>query len=303
MQAARAVGADALGSFIGRLWAARDMHEVANVIRNGARHLVGADGITLVLREADMCHYVDEDAVGALWKGRKFPMSACISGWAMMHRRQVAIADIFRDARIPHDAYRPTFVKSLVMTPVRIREPVAALGAYWRERREATEAELGSLQALADAAANAITHRQQAASAARRPRVLVAALPSTGAWIRDALAAQADVGFAESLESAMSAFRAQRPDLVIVGYHFDHARPYRMIQAVREDSAAVPILLVRALPLDLRDARDAQIRESYAELGASQYLVLDEHAVGRGDSANRLVLGAAVKALFAGADA
>lgn len=298
----QAIGAAALGGFIGRLWAARDMSDVASVIRDGARHLVGADGITLVLREGDMCHYVDEDAVGALWKGRKFPMSACISGWAMLHRRQVAIADIFQDARIPHDAYRPTFVKSLVMSPVRIREPVAALGAYWRERHEATEAELGSLQAIADAAANAISHRQQAA-AAWRPRALVAALPSTGAWIREALSPQAEVGFAGDLDSAMSAFRSRRPDLVIVGYHFDQARPHRMIQAVREEDAAVPILLVRALPLDRRDARDAQIRESYVELGANQYLVVDDHVVGRGDGGNRLVLGAAVRALLAGTGA
>ena len=31
----------------------------------------------------------------------------------------------------PLDAYRPTFVKSLVMTPVRLEDPVAAIGAYW----------------------------------------------------------------------------------------------------------------------------------------------------------------------------
>ena len=26
--------------------------------------------------------YADEDAIGKLWKGQRFPMSTCISGWA-----------------------------------------------------------------------------------------------------------------------------------------------------------------------------------------------------------------------------
>lgn len=42
----------------------------------------------------------------------RFPgMSACISGWAMLHRRSAVVPDIYADSRIPADAYRPTFVR------------------------------------------------------------------------------------------------------------------------------------------------------------------------------------------------
>ena len=289
--------ADDFGVLIGRLWAAADSAEVARVLGEGARKLVGADGITLVLRAGALCHYVDEDAIGPLWKGRYFPLESCISGWTMLQRQQVAIADVFKDARIPQDAYRPTFVKSLVMSPIRRRDPVGALGAYWRERREASEAELGALQALADASANAIARQRRSVSAADA-RILLAATPAAAAPLRQALAATADVHFADAPETALEAFRSRSPDLLVVGYHFDHARPYRLVRAVRELDPQVPILLVRALPLSGVDSRDAQIRDAYNALGVDQYLVLDEASVRRGESGNRAVLLAAVRELL-----
>jgi signal transduction histidine kinase/CheY-like chemotaxis protein len=77
----------------------------------------------------------------------------CISGWCMLHRQNVAIADIYADARIPHDAYRPTFVQSLAMVPIRRVEPIGAIGAYWAKHHAATENELEILNALGDSAA------------------------------------------------------------------------------------------------------------------------------------------------------
>ena len=41
------------------------------------------DGVTLVLRDNGRCHYVEEDAIGPLWKGQRFPLESCISGWVM----------------------------------------------------------------------------------------------------------------------------------------------------------------------------------------------------------------------------
>jgi len=83
-------------------------------------------------------------------------MSACISGWSMLNRAQAAIPDIYVDDRIPHDAYRPTFVKSLVMTPVRSEDPVAAIGTYWAQPYLPDEDELQLLQTLANSAALAL---------------------------------------------------------------------------------------------------------------------------------------------------
>ena len=71
-----------------------------------------------MLRDGDRCHDRDEQAIGPLWKGQRFPLCACVSGWGMQHRVPVMIADIQADPRIPHDACRFTFVQGLVMAPI-----------------------------------------------------------------------------------------------------------------------------------------------------------------------------------------
>ncbi len=149
---------DDLIGLITQLSLARGMDEVMAIVRQGARRLTGADGVTFVLRDGDLCFYADEDAVSPLWKGQRFPMSQCISGWAMLHREPVAIEDIYTDPRIPHDAYRLTFVKSLVMVPVRREDPVAAIGAYWARRHPPSPEEVDLLQAIANGAAVAMTN-------------------------------------------------------------------------------------------------------------------------------------------------
>ncbi|MDE1145676.1 MAG: ATP-binding protein [Azospirillaceae bacterium] len=136
----------------------RDVASVMAVVRMAARALSGADGVTFVLRDGDLCHYADEDSIAPLWKGKRFPMSTCISGWVMLNRQPAIIPDIYQDPRIPHDAYRPTFVKSLVMVPVRAEEPVAAIGAYWAVEREPRAEEVALLQAVAHSTAVALTN-------------------------------------------------------------------------------------------------------------------------------------------------
>ena len=121
----------ALVAIVRRLSVARSVPEIMDIVAHSARTLIGADGITFVLRDGDRCYYAEEDAIGPLWKGQRFPMSACISGWCMLERRAAVIPDIYQDDRIPQDAYRPTFVRSLAMVPVRQDDPIAAMGAYW----------------------------------------------------------------------------------------------------------------------------------------------------------------------------
>lgn len=126
------------------------------IVRTAARQITGADGATVVLRDGDQSHYVDEDAIAPLWKGQRFPLTSCVSGWSMIHRVPVVIADIYHDERVPHSAYRPTFVRSLALVPIRTDEPLGAIGAYWAHHHEATAAEVGMLQALADSTAVAL---------------------------------------------------------------------------------------------------------------------------------------------------
>jgi signal transduction histidine kinase len=151
---------DPLLDAVTALASARDEAGVCTIVRRAARELTAADGVTFVLRKGNHCYYADEDAIAPLWKGRQFPIETCISGWAMIHRQHVVIPDIYSDDRIPHDAYRPTFVKSLMMVPVRREDPIAAIGAYWASFHVATPVEIGVLQSLADAAALALYNVQ-----------------------------------------------------------------------------------------------------------------------------------------------
>ncbi|MCF3108238.1 GAF domain-containing protein [Niabella sp. CC-SYL272] len=129
---------------------ARNLETVTRIVRTAARELTGADGATFVLRDKDKCFYVDEDAISPLWKGSRFPIETCVSGWTMLNRRSVIIPDIYKDDRIPAEAYRPTFVKSLVMVPIRTMNPIGAIGNYWARYHHATEDEAQILQSLAD---------------------------------------------------------------------------------------------------------------------------------------------------------
>lgn len=139
-----------------KLSLARDIEDIMKIVRTVARRLTGADGATFVLRDGENCFYADEDAISPLWKGSRFPLSQCISGWAMLNKSAVVIRDIYADARIPADAYRPTFVKSLVMVPIRKMDPIGAIGNYWAKQRQPTLEETKMLQALADITAVSI---------------------------------------------------------------------------------------------------------------------------------------------------
>ena len=139
---------------------ARSIGEIQSIVRRVARRLTGADGATFMLRDGDYCLYADEDAISPLWKGQRFPISVCVGGWAMLNRKPVAIEDIYQDDRVPHEAYRATFVKSLALVPIRTLEPVGAIGNYWASSHRPTAEELELLQALADTTAVAMENVQ-----------------------------------------------------------------------------------------------------------------------------------------------
>ncbi|WP_232491908.1 ATP-binding protein [Novosphingobium kaempferiae] len=129
---------------------ARDLDAVTAIVREAARYLTGADGATFVLRDGDQCYYAEENAIAPLWKGKRFPMSICVSGWVMLNAQSIVIEDIYADPRVPVEAYRPTFVKSLAMVPIRRASPIGAIGNYWSSHHRPSSGELAILQALAD---------------------------------------------------------------------------------------------------------------------------------------------------------
>ena len=132
-----------------RLAVAESVAEVVDVLRDTARAAVGAEGVAVVIENDGRCSYVAEDAVSPLWQGQSFPADHCISGWAMHHGETVAIDDVRLDARIPQDAYAPTFVRSLVIVPIGRPVAVAALGAYWAQVRSHGPDTIKRLESLA----------------------------------------------------------------------------------------------------------------------------------------------------------
>lgn len=139
-----------------RLNDAEQLEDVQQLIKVAARRIAGAHGATFVLLDNDMCYYADEDSMSPLWKGQRFPVSDCISGWSMIHRTAVAIGDVRRDERIPQDAYRPTFVRSLVMIPLLGPTPMGAIGVYWANPGQPDPAVVEALTLLADLAVTAL---------------------------------------------------------------------------------------------------------------------------------------------------
>lgn len=228
---------EALTIVIRRLASAKSLPEVMEIVTHAARAMLAADGITFVLRDGEQCYYAEEDSIGPLWKGRRFPMSACISGWCMMHGRAVNIADIYDDERIPEDAYRPTFVKSLAMVPVRREEPIAALGAYWAKPHKASASELELLQTIANATALSIAYvqlretqssgfwrrlsRQLSTLPIRRSAQLDPWSPLSGSkWSQRTRAIAIGIAF------AAAAFLVRLPLTLLVGYELPYATFY-----------------------------------------------------------------------------
>lgn len=147
---------------------ASDLSKITQTVAQAARKLTDSDGTSFVLREDDKCFYADENAISPLWKGKHFPLEACISGWTMLHRKIATIPDIYKDARIPHDAYRPTFVKSLCMVPIRSASPIGAIGNYWSKEYHPTNEEIKHLQILANCASVAVENWELKKAVVRR---------------------------------------------------------------------------------------------------------------------------------------
>lgn len=169
----------------------RGLDEVVEHIRGRIRRIMGADGVTFILREGDFCHYVYEDSIAPLWQGQKFRIENCVSGWAMTHAAFLAIEDIYTDSRVPIAVYRPTFVKSLAMTPVRRDDPVAAIGVYWANRHVVTAREQYDMERIANGASVALTNisllhslREARAEAERAKDAIIHAM-ATLAEVRD----------------------------------------------------------------------------------------------------------------------
>lgn len=150
-----------LVTIVQQLASTRDLQSILDAVKTSARRLVGADAAAIIFCSGAEVQYIDEEALGPQWKGRVFPLAACVSGAAIVNRSPVVIDDIDLDRRTDLEAYRSTFVKSLAMVPMQSVEPIGAIGVYWAQSRKLGADDLQLLTMLADAAAIAIENTRQ----------------------------------------------------------------------------------------------------------------------------------------------
>jgi signal transduction histidine kinase/CheY-like chemotaxis protein len=143
---------------------ARDMEAVISQVCRAARELSGADCVTFVLREGELCHVAGEDAVTPFWKGRRFQLHESITGWVMKHGAAV-IEDAHADPRVPNNIYRGTYVHAMTVLPLVLEgDFLGSLGCLWRTRHRPSDEEVKLLGMLADATGVAMESvRRQAA--------------------------------------------------------------------------------------------------------------------------------------------
>lgn len=125
------------------------MADVVDIVRESARSIAHADGITIVRRIGARVHYIAEDAIGPLWTGQDFPMEQCVSGLAMLTHEPILISDIMLDSRVPQHLYLQTFVRSMAMFPVGIGEPIASVGLYWQSTGRIDDETVALFESLA----------------------------------------------------------------------------------------------------------------------------------------------------------
>lgn len=135
---------------------ARDFDTVMATLLPIGRTITGAEGITFIVQEGNLCFYAGEHAIQPLWKGSRFPISHCIEGLAIQNKQPVCVEDIDMDDRITSDIYQSTFVKSVMAVPVGNTDSIGAIGIYWSHTHLSSEEELAILQALAAIASAAL---------------------------------------------------------------------------------------------------------------------------------------------------
>lgn len=252
---------------------ARTLSDIQRIVRTAARELTGCDGATFVLRDHDACHYADEEAIAPLWKGSRFPIEDCISGWAMLNREAAVIPDIYRDPRIPHGIYRPTFVKSLVMVPIRRLEPIGAIGNYWAHQHGPSEQEVRLLQALADSTSIAMENVQVSADLEQRVRDRTAELVKANAEIRllsltDELTGLNNRrGFYLLAEQELRAARRSRRDCVLAFLDVDGLKRVNDEQG-HDVGDTLIVDVAQVLRATLRDS------DIVARMGGDEFLVM-----------------------------
>jgi hypothetical protein len=125
--------------------------------------------------------------------------------------------------------------------------------------------------------------------------VLIAAPLPVVSKLKAALPDDVQVMAAETYDDALGHLRERRVDLLIVCYIFDDVRPYRLLNHLQALGERPPAMLVRALPVPLRE-KEEDVRAAYAPLGVREFQNFSDQEKREGTKAalaqfGRIVLG------------
>ncbi len=275
----------------------RDRGGILALACRAARELAGAESAAVILREGDRAHYAEESGATPLWKGRRFLLDRCISGWCMANRRPASVDDVAADPRIDPEPYLGTFVRSLAMAPIGPEEPVGAIGVYWAACLRPTPEVLELLGHLADMTAIALDNaraysevsaaRHAAEERATRVERLAEEERRDTAVRRKAEKAlrRSEQQLADLFENAPvglhllgpdgTILRANRAELEMLGYAREEyvGRP---LAEFHEDRAAAEDLLLRLARNETLDGHPARLR---CKDGSVRAVLVDANAL------------------------
>lgn len=143
------------------LFLATSPEQVMDIVLLAVRKIADAPGASFILLDHGFCYYADENSISPLWKGQRFPLNMCVSGWVILNNQSVIIPDIYSDARILPGFYKHTFIKSMAVLPIGMEQPIGAIGIYWSEIYQPNGEIISLLQLLADMTMNSMKNVQK----------------------------------------------------------------------------------------------------------------------------------------------
>ncbi|MCW3787459.1 PAS domain S-box protein [Plebeiibacterium sediminum] len=135
---------------------AKNNIDLQNIILNTARKLSNSDVVNYVVTENNFCNYIAENSNERILRGKKFPLDSSICGWSILKKTIIVIDDISQDNTVKQNEYKNTSLKSLIILPIGLDLPKAAIAICWKEKNIATSINLNLLQILTESAFNAL---------------------------------------------------------------------------------------------------------------------------------------------------
>lgn len=128
-----------------------DAGAALRILGRSARAL-GADAVTIDLRQGGRFECIHEDASFSRPRGQDIALDASLAGWCIRHRRHAVIADLHAggDDRLGPGRDLPAAMRSVTTLPLPRQAPVAAISLYWARPHAPSQEELHMLQSLGE---------------------------------------------------------------------------------------------------------------------------------------------------------